>query len=272
MDIVIAVLFIVTCILLILVVLLQKGRGGGLGAALGGAGSAAFGTKVGDMMTWVTIVLTVMFLLLAIGGVLWFRPPRTQAEAPSLIPNSATPITGDKHVSIQKAAESDKIWYTTDGTDPSRTNGDPYSKAFLISPGTIVKAIAYPQRGDPSEIVEGNYRAPRPFAPTLDPAPNPQDPITAATDVTVEAGKKSDKVYYTLDGSEPTEGSRLYTAPISVEPKMTLRVRAFSQFSEPSDIVDATYGLKGSVLPTPAPQPDLTPAPTTAPDLVPAGQ
>jgi protein translocase SecG subunit len=280
MGIVISVLFIVICVLLILVVLLQKGRGGGLGAALGGAGSAAFGTKVGDMMTWVTIVLTAMFLLLAIGGALWFRPPETQAETPSLLPNPATPITGDIRVTIEEAAEGDKIYYTDDGTEPSRTNGELYSNAIPVSPGTTVKAIAYPQRGLGSDIAVASYRAPRPVNPILNPAPNSQDPITAATDVTVVAGGKSDKVYYTIDGSEPTEGSRLYSAPISVTPKMTLKVRAFAKFAEPSDIVDATYGLKGSVLPTPATQPDVIPATqpdvipatTTAPALVPAGQ
>ena len=159
MGIVISVLFITICVLLILVVLLQKGRGGGLGAALGGAGSAAFGTKVGDMMTWVTIVLTALFLMLAIGGALWFRPPETQAETPRLIPNSAIPISEDIRVTIQEAADGDKIYYTTDGTVPSRTNGDLYSNAFPVSPGMTVKAIAYPQRGMPSDVAEANYRA-----------------------------------------------------------------------------------------------------------------
>ena len=53
------------CVLLIVVVLLPKGRGGGLGAAFGGLGSSAFGTRVGDVFTWVTIVLTALFLVLA---------------------------------------------------------------------------------------------------------------------------------------------------------------------------------------------------------------
>ena len=279
MGIVISVLFIIICVLLILVVLLQKGRGGGLGAALGGAGSAAFGTKVGDLMTWVTIVLTAMFLLLAIGGALWFRPPETQADPPILLPNPADPISEDIRVTIREAADDDKVYYTTDGTTPSRTNGDLYTNAFPVSPGTIVKAIAYPQRGVGSEVVEAHYRAPRPINPVLNPMPNPQNPITAATEVTIEAGKKSDKVYYTTDGSEPTEDSRLYTAPISVLPKMTLKVRAFARYSEPSDVVTVTYGLQGVIMPpvppaaiprevtpvTTAPAPTTAPVPTTAP-------
>jgi len=62
MDIFIGALFIIVCLMLIVVVLVQKGRGGGLGAAFGGAASSAFGTRVGDVFTWVTIVLTALFL------------------------------------------------------------------------------------------------------------------------------------------------------------------------------------------------------------------
>ena len=61
------VLFIFTCALLIVVILLQRGRGGGLAGAFGGAGGhSAFGTKTGDVFTWVTVGLAVLFLLLAV--------------------------------------------------------------------------------------------------------------------------------------------------------------------------------------------------------------
>lgn len=53
-------------ILLILIILVQKGKGGGLGSAFGGAGSSLLGTKTGDFLTWVTIGLVAVFLLLSI--------------------------------------------------------------------------------------------------------------------------------------------------------------------------------------------------------------
>jgi protein translocase SecG subunit len=280
MGILISVLFIITCVLLILVVLLQKGRGGGLGAALGGAGSAAFGTKVGDMMTWVTIVLTSMFLLLAIGGALYFRPKTSQAEKPTFFPDDRREITGEIRVTLQPIDPDDKIWYTTDGTDPVRKqNGDAYINAIPVTAGMTVKAISYPQRGDESEVATMTYRAPQPAAPVLSPMPNPQDPIKDSTDVTVEAGSKTDEVFYTLDGSEPTkERSRPYTGPISVSAKMTLKVKAFAAHAPPSRTVEATYGLQGIMPPKPAPTtiPARSPAPavpptTTAPAPAPAG-
>lgn len=56
-----------TCLLLILVILLQRGRGGGLAGAFGGAGgSSAFGAKTGDVFTWITVVVATVFVLLSI--------------------------------------------------------------------------------------------------------------------------------------------------------------------------------------------------------------
>jgi preprotein translocase subunit SecG len=59
-----------TAIFLILLVLVQRGRGGGLAGALGGmGGQSAFGTKAGDTFTRVTIIASVFWLLLCIASV-----------------------------------------------------------------------------------------------------------------------------------------------------------------------------------------------------------
>lgn len=64
---IVAVLFVVCCVALILIVLVQKGRGGGLSAAFGGGmASGILGSKTGDFLTWVTIVLVGVFLSLAV--------------------------------------------------------------------------------------------------------------------------------------------------------------------------------------------------------------
>src|SRR5678809_1145815 len=61
-------LFIIVCLFMILIVLIQKGRGGGLASAFGGAGgNTAFGSKTGDVLTWATSVVFGVFLVLAIG-------------------------------------------------------------------------------------------------------------------------------------------------------------------------------------------------------------
>ena len=76
MDLFLMILFILVCVLLIGIVLLQKGRGGGLSGAFGGAGGhSAFGSRTGDMFTWITVVLVGFFLLLGVVASKYFRPP-----------------------------------------------------------------------------------------------------------------------------------------------------------------------------------------------------
>ena len=60
------VIFVVICVLLIGIILIQKGRGGGLGGAFGGAGGhSAFGAKTGDVFTWITVLLATLFIVVA---------------------------------------------------------------------------------------------------------------------------------------------------------------------------------------------------------------
>jgi len=62
-----ALILIFICGFLMLVILLQRGRGGGLTGAFGGAGGmSAFGAKTGDVFTWVTVVVATIFVLLSI--------------------------------------------------------------------------------------------------------------------------------------------------------------------------------------------------------------
>jgi preprotein translocase subunit SecG len=59
----------VVSIFLILVILVQRGRGGGLTGALGGMGGAsAFGTKAGDLFTKITIGVAFVWVILAMAA------------------------------------------------------------------------------------------------------------------------------------------------------------------------------------------------------------
>ena len=65
-------------ILLILIVLIQKGKGGGLSAAFGGIGNSLLGSKTGDFLTWVTICICCVWLLLSVVAVKWFKPETSE--------------------------------------------------------------------------------------------------------------------------------------------------------------------------------------------------
>ncbi|MEX1230565.1 MAG: preprotein translocase subunit SecG [Planctomycetaceae bacterium] len=59
-------LLLIVGFLMIILILLQRGRGGGLAGAFGGAGGqSAFGTKAGDVFTKITVVFAVIWVALA---------------------------------------------------------------------------------------------------------------------------------------------------------------------------------------------------------------
>lgn len=151
-------LFIIVCVLLIIVVLLQKGRGGGLGAAFGGAGSSAFGTRTGDVFTWVTIVLTALFLLLAIATSMWTKPPQTKVATPMFLPADHA-ITEPVNVTIQNATRNAKIYYTVNGKTPDKDSKDvqEYDGSFRVTPNTTIKARAYYLDMIPSDVATAYY-------------------------------------------------------------------------------------------------------------------
>ncbi len=90
------ILWIIISLLLILIVLIQKAKGGGLSSAFGGMGaSSLLGTKTGDVLTWVTISLAVIFLGLGAFLVKFYRPsaPTGLQNPPATVPASSAPGT-----------------------------------------------------------------------------------------------------------------------------------------------------------------------------------
>jgi preprotein translocase subunit SecG len=67
MEILLKIAMFVVALFLIVLILLQRGRGGGLAGALGGmGGQSAFGTKAGDMFTRITSGLALFWILLCV--------------------------------------------------------------------------------------------------------------------------------------------------------------------------------------------------------------
>lgn len=146
MDYLLMTLFLIVCLLLIVVVLLQKGRGGGLGGAFGaGAGSSAFGTRTGDVFTWITIILTGAFLVLAIIGTVVARPDLGMVTPPELRP-PAWPEgqdAKDVKVTISCGTKGATIRYTLNGKEPTEKSL-PYDKsAIVVRRGQTLQAKSF---------------------------------------------------------------------------------------------------------------------------------
>ena len=72
-----------------------------------------------------------------------------------------------------------------------------------------------------------------------------------STNVTISCETDGAAIYYTLDGTDPTDSSTPYTVPIALSATTTIKARAYKADMAPSAVVSATYVCKA-----PAPKPD----------------
>jgi preprotein translocase subunit SecG len=108
-------LLVVSAVFLILVVMVQRGKGGGLAGALGGmGGQSAFGTKAGDLFTRITIGVAAVWIVVSMvavklyatgGGVLSEQMGSAPAAAPAPTTGEAPAPTTE---SAGKAAPAEK--------------------------------------------------------------------------------------------------------------------------------------------------------------------
>lgn len=116
-------LFMVVSTVMILVILMQRPKGGGLSAAFGGssAGSAdsLLGGRVGDTLTWVTVVAFVLYLGLAISLNMSAGPGAADVAGPA-----AAVEASDANTPVE-ALPAAPIAPEESGTTTSDTNVDP---------------------------------------------------------------------------------------------------------------------------------------------------
>lgn len=104
----VAVIWFLTSVVLVFVVLIQKGKGGGLSGVFGGgmAGSL-LGADTKKPMTWFTIGLVSVFLFLAVLMAKFYKPSassvgdETQVEQKTEVPD----ITGDMDVGTDEVVD-----------------------------------------------------------------------------------------------------------------------------------------------------------------------
>jgi preprotein translocase subunit SecG len=71
----VAIVFVICAVILILTVLIQKGKGGGLSAAFGGGmAGGLLGSKTGDFLTWITVAMAGVVLALAVVMAKFYKP------------------------------------------------------------------------------------------------------------------------------------------------------------------------------------------------------
>jgi hypothetical protein len=168
-----------------------------------------------------------------------------QLPAPVLTPATAidTMVTVTMSCTVADAA----IHYTTDGSVPTSTSTLYNAPIVLNVPGNYtVKAIAMKTDWENSEVTTGTYVINEPPAPDTVNVPV----ITPATDtyyapqtVTITCADADAVIRYTVDGTEPTEASTLYSAPFTVTTNTTVTAKAWKAGMVPSGTASVTISF-----------------------------
>lgn len=104
--------------------------------------------------------------------------------------------------SITTATLLPSIYYTTDGTTPSSTNGTLYNEAFTLTEPTTVKAIVTKAGYTDSEVT--TLTIGKVSTPTI-------QQETGTHNISITTKTPGATIYYTIDGKTPTTSSTLYT-------------------------------------------------------------
>ena len=143
-------------------------------------------------------------------------------------------------VTLSTETAGASICYTIDGSEP--TSGSPiYTAPLTISEATTVKAIAVASGLDDSAVSSAEYE----FLPPVPPSIYPASGTLQGVQLVVIQGQGT--IRYTVDGSEPTASSPIYTGPFRLSAPTTVKARAYISPLE-SSTATAILDIQGAVL------------------------
>ena len=112
------------------------------------------------------------------------------------------------------------IYYTTDGSEPTSASMSYTEPILLNNEGeTVIKAVSYNKKKIPNLVVSRTYEIKFPIADAPIVTPSTGQSVRQCDQIAVAEGYAA---YLSLDGTEPTTESEVYTGPISMPEGSTL--------------------------------------------------
>ncbi len=137
------------------------------------------------------------------------------------------------------AAEGASIYYTTDGSTPTDSS-TLYTAPFQITETSTIKAIATMSNYQNSSMatLDVTITAPTVETPVFAPVAGT---YADSVNFTLSCATFDAEIRYTTDGTEPTETSTLYTAPVTLTATTTVKAKAFKTAWFASETATAIY-------------------------------
>ena len=155
--------------------------------------------------------------------------------APTFVP-AAGKYTSAQSVMISDAVNGATIYYTTDGTVPTKAS-TVYAGPITVSADQTIKAIAIPSNYAASAVASAAYVIVA-AAPTFAPAAGK---YTSAQSVAISDAVSGATIYYTTDGTVPTKASTVYAVATTVGADQTIKAIAIPSNYAASAVASAAY-------------------------------
>ena len=168
-----------------------------------------------------------------------------KTAAPTFSPGSDT-YSSAQSVTISTTTDGAAIYYTTNGDTPT-SSSTAYSSAISVTETQTIKAIAI-YDGVESSVSSATYTMNRPAAPTFDKAAGVFD---AAFTLHLATETDGAAIYYTTDGTTPSNASTLYSTGVSIPAGDDITIKAIAvKNGLTSDVSSATYTYDSRTTPS----------------------
>lgn len=162
-------------------------------------------------------------------------------EAPVIDPAGGRIAIGQQ-ISITSPSTDCLIYYTTDGSNPTVAS-TLYTDVFKLEKNSTVKAIVLDSSRFASEIVSADFVIPA-ASPTFSVSGGTYDSPQTITLACTTAGAI---IHYTLDGTDPTETSAMYSSALVINKNMTVKAIAIHGEYGYSAVATEDYQIVGSL-------------------------
>lgn len=163
-----------------------------------------------------------------------------KVSTPVIAP-AAGSYNSPQSVSLSCSTTEATIYYTTDGSTPT-SSSTVYSSTINVGSNMTVKAIAMKNNMTDSDLASASYTI-KAASPVISPT---SGTYNSSQTVTLSSTTDGAKIYYTTDGTTPTSGSTLYSAPITVSSSATVKAIAVKNAMNNSDVASAAYTIKAA--------------------------
>lgn len=140
--------------------------------------------------------------------------------------------------------------YTLDGATPNGSSPVVPGGGVSVTQSTILSVKGFKAGWTDSDLITGTYviSTGTVATPTFSPVAGTYGAAQSVAIATATAGAF---IRYTLDGTDPTPATLLYTGLVTVDATATLKARAYKSDAVPSAIGSAAYTISGSVVAPP---------------------